>query len=449
MPGMSARLFVRFVGLLIASFVVSWPVRAHAGDVILISIDGLMPACYTKADEFGLKIPNLRRVMREGVHARGAITVTPSVTFPAHATIISGVSPARHGVYNNEIFDPEERLGGGWHWYYRDLRAPTLFDALRAAKKVTAAVTWPVTAGAPIDHNLPDMYPVPNLREAKNLVALANAQGLDHVLPPAEKLVYLRDDVRTDVALEFMSRKPAFMAVHYLGLDGAQHRNGPFTPKAFEALESIDAELGRLFQRLDDEGRWEDTTVVVVSDHGFLPVHTMVQPGVLMRAMGLIELSDDGKVTRWDAMPWGAGGNLAVYLHPDAPPNTARRLDQVLQILDRDASYGVRKVWRGKQIESRRGFPGAYAVLDAEPGYYFNGTVRGEALTEPAQGKGTHGYDPKRLMLRAAFLAKGPDLRVGQRIGTVGLLDVAPTIAKILGVDLGDVEGRVIRAVFR
>jgi arylsulfatase A-like enzyme len=446
---MLARLRSRLLGLVVALLVVAWPGRAAAGDVILISIDGLMPVCYTKADELGLKIPNLRRVMKEGVHAKGAITVTPSVTFPAHTTIISGVLPARHGVYNNEIFDPDDKLGGGWHWYYRDLEAPTLFDALRDAKKVTASVTWPVTAGGPIDHNLPDMYSVPNLREAKNLVALASEEGLDDVLPPAEELIHLHDDVRTDVALEFLGRKPEFMAVHYLGLDGAQHRNGPLTPKAFEALEKIDAEIGRLFKRLDDEGRWQDTTVIVVSDHGFLPVHTMVQPGVLMRALGLVELDDDGDVTRWDAMPWAAGGNVALYVHPDAPETTAKRLDQVLQLLKKGKDYGVRQVWRGKQIDKRGGFPGAYAVLDAQPGYYFSGSVRGEQVTVPAGGKGTHGYDPKRLMLRAAFLAKGPEIRVGKRIGTVRLLDVAPTIAKILGVKLDDVQGKVIRAALR
>lgn len=438
----------RLIGLLIA-LLVMWPASARAGDVILISIDGLMPSCYTQADEFGLKIPNLRRVMKEGVHAKGAISITPTVTFPAHTTIITGVNPAKHGIHNNGVFDPTGKLGGGWHWYYADLKAETIFDVLRAAKLETASVTWPVTAGAPIDHNFPDMYPTPDLREAKNLVALAHEEGLEDVLPPVEKLVYLEDDIRTDVALEFLSRKPAFTAIHYLGLDKAQHQNGPFTPKAFEALEKVDTELGRVFAYLDEQGRWNDTTVIVVSDHGFLPVHTMIKPGVLLRTMGLVEVSDEGKVTAWDVMPWGAGGNVAFYINPEAPEGTKERLDEALRLLERDKTFGIKSVWRGKQIERRGGFPGAYAVLDAQPGFYFTGSVKGDTVVTPPGGKGTHGYDPQRLMLRASFLARGPDLRVGKRIGTVRLLDVAPTIAKLMGVKLEGAAGKVIRAALR
>src|SRR5439155_11122215 len=98
-------------------------------------------------DALGLKVPHLRALVAEGTCARGAVSVMPSVTFPAHTTMITGVNPLRHGVAMNLVFDPDGHLGGGLDHFYSDIRAPTLFDRARAAGLRTAAVTWPVTAG--------------------------------------------------------------------------------------------------------------------------------------------------------------------------------------------------------------------------------------------------------------------------------------------------------------
>ena len=87
--------------------------------------------------------------------------------------MITGVNPSRHGVLSNEVFDPDGKLGGGWNWYAGDVKVPTLFDKVRDAELKSASVTWPATAGGPIDLNLPDMYPVATLREAKNLLSLS------------------------------------------------------------------------------------------------------------------------------------------------------------------------------------------------------------------------------------------------------------------------------------
>lgn len=82
--------------------------------VLLVSIDGLMPSAYTDP-AFAAQTPNLRRLMRDGVWAEGVIGVTPTVTFPSHTTLITGVEPARHGVYDNRILDPENRSNGAWY----------------------------------------------------------------------------------------------------------------------------------------------------------------------------------------------------------------------------------------------------------------------------------------------------------------------------------------------
>ena len=441
---------VRRLGLLISVLgclaLLATPVRA--GDVILVSIDGLMPDYYLRADDLGLKIPNLRRLMREGSYAEGALSVMPSVTFPAHTTMITGVNPARHGIENNLVFDPDGALGRGWHWFYEDLKVSTIFDAARKQGIRTASVTWPVTAGAPIDLNLPDMYPVPNLHEAKNLRSLVSDRDLRDFLPPAEKLVRMGDDIRTQVALHFLEKKPGFLAIHYLELDGAQHRDGPGSVAAKKALEKIDGYLGEVFTALEKAGCWKSTSILVVSDHGFVEVDKVVKPAVLMRAVGLLETDVKAEITSWQAAPWAAGGCMAIVPHPAASSDSRRKVLDLVNLLKSNPSYGVGRVYMGSELSETRGFSRAMAVLEARPGYFFSAEVQGE-LVSPSDTRGMHGYGPGLPGLKAAFLAKGPGIKQAHRVETVRLLDLAPTIAKILGVDFSGAQGRVLEELFR
>src|SRR5205807_7599202 len=88
--------------------------------LLLISIDGLRPDYVLKAGEHGLKIPRLRRILQEGAHATGVRGVLPTVTYPSHTTLLTGVWPAKHGIYSNLTFDPLGNNLNGWNWYSQD-----------------------------------------------------------------------------------------------------------------------------------------------------------------------------------------------------------------------------------------------------------------------------------------------------------------------------------------
>src|SRR5579871_2773433 len=101
--------------------------------VLMISVDGMKPEYVTKADEHGLKVPNMRKIMQQGAYAEGVMGVVPTVTYPSHTTLVTGVWPEKHGILNNPTFDPERRNLGGWYWYAEDIKVPTLWDAAKAA----------------------------------------------------------------------------------------------------------------------------------------------------------------------------------------------------------------------------------------------------------------------------------------------------------------------------
>src|SRR5215813_5679540 len=131
---------------------------AETRRLVVLSIDGMMPACYTKADELGLKIPNLRRFMREGAYASGVVGVLPTVTYPSHTTLITGTPPRVHGIEGNRIVDPLDRAKGAWYWFADDIRVPTLVSAAAARHLTSGSVYWPVSIGLGTDWNLPEFW---------------------------------------------------------------------------------------------------------------------------------------------------------------------------------------------------------------------------------------------------------------------------------------------------
>ena len=125
-----------------------------SGRVVLLSIDGMNPAVY-RASGSAHRFPNLLELERTGASAEAVETIYPSTTYPAHATIVTGVAPRAHGVYSHlASLDPTEPARP-WHWYSGVLRAPAIWDVARASRRRTAALSWPVSAGAPIDSQHP------------------------------------------------------------------------------------------------------------------------------------------------------------------------------------------------------------------------------------------------------------------------------------------------------
>ncbi len=418
--------------------------------VVLISIDAMAARYLARADELGLAIPNLRRLQREGTTAEAAVSVMPSVTYPAHTTMITGVYPTRHGITGNGIvdpLDPGQMRGQGSHMFYDDIQVPTLFDAVRAKGGTSGAVWWPVSAGGPIDFNFPD-FDAGTIKDARLMLRFSSPEARTLIGTP-EAILGAGDDteldaLRTRLGVAFLQHRPQLLAVHLIALDTSSHRYGPYSREALAALEMDDRHVGTLLAAIQDAGLAGTTTVVLTSDHGFLPVERQVRLGVLFAAFGLLSVGDQGRLSAWAAYPWSEGGAAAIYLNPAAPPATAATVDRALDLLRALPEYGVHRIYRGADLERLHGYPGAYAVLDAQPGFAFADGLTG-AVVSPTTLRGTHGHAPDRPELFACLVLRGPGIRAGARIPAVRLLDVAPTIASILGLDLGpQVEGRVL-----
>ena len=418
-----------------------------AEPLLVISIDGLHPNYVIDAERHGLAIPTLRSFVRDGAYASGVIGVVPTVTFPSHTTLVTGVSPAEHGIVANTPFDPRHTNREGWYWYAEDIRVPTLWAAAKARGLKTASVNWSVTVGdANIDYLIPELWRAVNDEDVKLLRAVSRPEG---ALARLEKTLgsYVNgyedtveaDVVRTKFSVALLrEHRPTFMAVHLIALDGFEHRDGPFTPSVFATLEALDAMIGELSAAALAND--PETVVAIVSDHGFFATHTSVNLRVPFVAAGLIELAGPVEpgvvpsIASWQAQLIPSGGSTPVILRDRNDQAVRTKVRTVLRDLARDSANGIERIVERPDIERSGGFPEADFVVEFAPGFYSGTAVVGDLLT-PATSKGTHGYRPDHPEMHAAFFLKGRGI-AAQTLGIMDMRAIAPTFAEILGVEL-------------
>jgi predicted AlkP superfamily pyrophosphatase or phosphodiesterase len=275
--------------------------------VMLISVDGLKPEAILDAKSHGLRVPNIRAFMTDGVYASGVRGVLPTLTYPSHTTLMTGASPAKHGIYDNTTFDPLARNEKGWYWYAEDVKVPTLWDAAAAAHLKTASIYWPVSVGARITFNLPQIWRTGTDDDLKLQRALSTP-GLEQELsaelgryPGGMEETVAEDEIRARFAIRLLEKKhPGFFTVYLTGLDTEQHLSGPFSQKSNATLERLDAVIGSL-RAAAERAAPGRATICVVSDHGFAAVEHDVNLYAAFREAGLISVDQAGKISGWKA----------------------------------------------------------------------------------------------------------------------------------------------------
>lgn len=419
---------------------------AGAGPLLLmISVDGLRPDYVTHADALGAKIPNLRRFLAEGMFADGVLGVVPTVTYPSHTTLVTGVWPARHGIFANTVFDPLRRNNGAWYWFARDLRVPTLWDAAAQAGMKTASIQWPATVGARIDWNIPEFWQ-PNVAEDADVLTAVSTPGLLAEMEGAlgrypRSLSVEADEARARFTVRLLeTRRPNLFTLHLIALDHTQHETGPFSAETFAVLERLDSAIGTLRSTAERlaPGR---AFVAVVSDHGFARTTRQLNPFPAFRAAGLFSTEGPRQITDWRAMPWPTGGGFAVVLKDPGDQATLAEVRRVLDGLAANPANGIDRILDAAALGQRGGYPTAAFFVGFRPGWETGYALSGPTVTSRPT-RGTHGHLPDLPDLRAAFFLVGPGVPAGRGLGLIDMRDVAPTLAHVLGVALPSADGK-------
>jgi predicted AlkP superfamily pyrophosphatase or phosphodiesterase len=448
------------VHLLVAFLLAVAAGSALAAPVLMISIDGMKPEYVTQADAHGLRVPFLRSLMRDGTYASGVTGVWPTVTYPSHTTLVTGVTPAEHGIYANAQFDPDRSTDGAWYWYAKQIRVPTLWQAAHAAGLRTASVGWPVSVGAKgVDFLIPEYWrgATPGATASPSdrdlMAALSRPDGLldgmQQRLGPymmAYEGTVAGDEIKTRYSIDILrAHKPGFMTIHLNSLDAEEHEHGPFSPEADKTIEAIDGMVARLAAAAREAD--PATVILVVSDHGFVKLTHHVNLTIAFLKAGLIETTgegDDREMTGWKAQLWTTGGMEAVMLHDPNDKQAAQQTGDLLHRLAADPNNGIAAVLDREEIQKRGGFPDAAFLVLFKLGYYAGDEESGDLVTPIDDPHGGHGYSPEFPEMRASFFLAGPGIARGRDLGLIDMRQIAPTVAAILKVGLPSAKAAVL-----
>ena len=406
--------------------------------LVIISIDGMKPDFYRRPRDFGLRIPNLLELVRIGASADALESVYPSTTYPAHATLVTGVPPSEHGIYSHlASLDPTEKARP-WCWFACALRVPALWDVARATGRKSGAIGWPVSAGAAIDYNIPEIWD-PALADPHQDFATPARYSTPGLFPEILKILEpivstaTPDRLRAEASLYLWDRyRPDLLLIHFVHYDVLAHKFGPESPQALASLEGTDEELGRLRQAFSGP---EATALVVLSDHGFVPVEREAAPLAALVEEGLFGREADGTPMLGKLGTVHAGGSFTVYWLEE--PSAAERAS-LQRAVERLVDAGtVEEVVDRARLESLSADPDAELSLEAAEGVYFSDRFDGPLIRDTVKDRGTHGQLPTRRGLEGAFIAAGPDIGEGRNLGRVASSRVAPTAASLLGLPSG------------
>jgi predicted AlkP superfamily pyrophosphatase or phosphodiesterase len=426
--------------------------------VVLITIDGF-PAAMMKDPK--TPIPRIRELAAEGVVAEGMRVSTPSVTWPNHTTLVTGVHPDKHSVLYNGILTrkgPDEAVAVDPKKTKAELVAvPTVYDLLHAKGLRTSGINWPATRAAEtIDDDFPDVpdtlqHSTPRLvQEMVSLKILPSPKDADFraMTGPA------RDDVWTEAACHvILQRKPHLTMFHLLNTDGIHHKYGPQSPASYTALALADTYVGRIVDALEKAGIRKQTTIIVTSDHGFATITNVLYPNAVFRKAGLLETGATNQITKARVQLVPEGGTGMIYLNNPSTRDADRK--RVIELLK--GQPGIQDILVPEQF-AEYGLPSpvkqpgmADLVLVAADGYGISGVVKGDELMSPAgvqDNLGYHGYVGTNPKMNAALVISGGGIKRGARIGMVNNIDIAPTIAKIFETEIPGAAGKPIQDLY-
>jgi predicted AlkP superfamily pyrophosphatase or phosphodiesterase len=432
--------------------------------VVMISLDGLA-GFYL--DDPKAEMPNLRALAAAGARADSMEVSTPSVTWPNHTTLVTGDTPARHGVVGNNYFDRATGKGVvliGDPVFDKDqiVKVPTIYDLAHDAGMTTAALRWPATRNArtlnwtvPTCHNPKAMerYTTPALMadcKAANIwyAHKTDAKGeVDH---------RARDEASIRIFNWILhAHRPRLALLHLDNVDHTQHLHGPRSAEAYTAVRQADAQVQEVRAALETEFPHR-ATLIVTSDHGFSPIDHAIYPNVILRKKGLIEVNG-ARVVGGSVKIVPQGGCAMLYITADAAPGPAAR-DAIVRRVKQafDGATGVASVLGPEQLHDY-GVGDAASdprcpdlLLFAKEGYVFGDTAAGalEFVDKPER-RGSHGHDPHLPDLHGLFVAWGSGIKPGVRLGEIRNTAVAPTIAALLGIRMPDTDGRPLAAALR
>lgn len=419
--------------------------------VIVISFDAV-----SEEDlEFLSKQPNFSKLIKNGALIKNVESVYPSLTYPAHATIVTGKYPKNHGVINNTVLDFKND-NPDWYWYRKYIKGDTIFDLAEKSGMKTCSILWPVTARSKITYNMPEIFCTK--RYDNQILKSALAGSKIYQVNMNKKFGYLRqgmeepylDNFATEVAKKTIRElKPNSILLHLIDSDSQKHKYGIENKEVIESLKRHDERLGEIIESLKLAGIYEDSTIIALGDHSQINVNNVIKLNSILMKNDLINVNGN-KIKSYKAIAKSCDGSSYIYLKNKNDVETRKKVRDILNELKNKYSNVIEEVYNNEEIKNLGADINASFMIEAKRGYYFIDDFLGEAIEVIDESskikhklRASHGYLPSRDNYKTFFIAYGKTIKKGVVLEKGKLINHGPTIAKILDIDLRDCDGIV------
>ena len=389
-------------------------------------------------------------------------SIYPTITYPCHSTMMTGVYPEKHGIVNNER--PDLCVKSAKWQHMRDMvHAKSIFDYAKEQGLTTAAVFWPVTGNDKnIDYLVDEYWPQHGESGAECFRESGSSEEvMEKVVLPNLKLVEGHhrqhpwcDQFVMQCACDlFAAFKPNLMMVHPANVDAYRHETGLFTQKVESSLHETNLWLSQLLRVVDDAGLTDKTDIFIVSDHGQMAIRRAVALNVLFAEKGLIDVDENGEIRDWTAFAKSGGLSALVYLKNPDSREDFERTQAVLKEMQDSEMAGIGQIFTEAEAREQEHLGGSFSFVIETDGYTSFANDWTRPLVRPLDnrnyrfGRASHGHLPEKGPQPTLF-AFGPHMKPGAVLKNARLVDEAPTFAHALGFEMPTADGRCLTELF-
>ena len=395
--------------------------------------------------EYMKEKPEFKNFFKQAAICTNVSSIYPSVTYACHTSIVTGKLPKNHGVIGNTLFQPNRVNAPDWYWRRKYVKSDTIYDVAIRSGMTVGAFLWPVTAKSKIQFVLPEVFPnrrwdnqvMTTLRNGSPIFILDLFKRYRHLLNGIRQ-PNLDDFVTESVIYTLKTKSPDLMLVHFTDLDTARHDYGVRSQEAYAAIDRLGERFTSIMNTLKEENLFVATTVVILGDHFQLDYYSSVPLNSRLADAGWLKLSG-GKVMSWNVLAKSNGGSAYVYTRDGNVDRVG--LKSFLNVLKERPENGIEGILTGDEAAKEGADPNCAFMLEAQNGYVFTDFLGGGEKGKRAD----HGYHPTTKADYGTFYAMaGPSVKSGAQVDKMSLIDIAPTWARMLGIELGDVDGNVL-----
>ena len=385
--------------------------------VILITIDGLRKDILTNANQ---PAPFLHDLMQKSIYVPNVIGVNPTMTYPAHTTLVTGSTPLEHGIHCNRQFQFNRDEPALYNWYADSIRTKTLWQTVKEHGGITASVFWPVTTGCKwIDFNLPEYFPTTRVNVSgmdyirpvctpSNIMAELEREATGHLSDTTLRAGSFQYDAKVASMVNYLTNryKPDFMTVHLVTTDYKQHETGIYSYETQQSVAAADHAIGLILENLEYTHQKDSVTIIVTGDHGFTQGRYRLHPNILLVNNGLLSEQPGGD---WQACFNSLGAAAYMYVNPNlSSKQKARCIEKVRKIFSEqpDSVKAMYNILSNKEIVAISGDPTTALCLAPVSGVGCSNNRKGEFITDFKGGfhgyvylPDTKAYDPTSLII--------------------------------------------------